>query len=569
MSRGPPKKRTRILLEDSDSESSCSYKDNSMSDDESFHAADDDNSAASYDTSEDPLICTQPARHSTLEKTPDKSKQTESSRRSRDISASVDSLAMVPDDTTHATRTTPKAPTNPLAATANIVSNQKSSKFVDAEEVEVVNPAQVSKKPSKLRLKLRMKDRSSDPSSKQIEERIDKEPDKVDEKTATLSKDASSNQKSTKKNEATKKNDKRGSRVHELGDLCADDDKAIIKKVDVKKASPTKSAAPKSNAEDKAKSEVGTDKSSPAKSAASPSTGVKRKRKVGKQHKVVVGETSISSDKSLQKTTPVQSKIQHSSVTSTAILSIPKPKPKKKKKTFQDQVLLHMMTTIKPFNLKGLASDLRTTDVALQNLMLSLLDKGVVRRKEFGKNKKEMYWVDLEKATKEIYKECIPSGEDMQKAKSELNTALEEENMHIEVLKGMESELTNEELAKQLEEEEKNVLELRTRMQEAKDRIAGKDNAPQGGNPGTGGKNQSRFAKFRGPPKKPKTRKQLNKAFNEMRGEWKSRKEKCMDFIDNLSDAMEKRPKEVMKMLEFETDEMLGVNLPPKRNLDD
>jgi hypothetical protein len=32
---------------------------------------------------------------------------------------------------------------------------------------------------------------------------------------------------------------------------------------------------------------------------------------------------------------------------------------------------------------------------------------------------------------------------------------------------------------------------------------------------------------------------------------------------------MEKRPKEVIKMLEFGTDEMLGVKIPPKRNLDD
>eukprot|EP00979_Chaetoceros_neogracilis_P009882 scaffold2273_cov178-Chaetoceros_neogracile.AAC.5 len=218
---------------------------------------------------------------------------------------------------------------------------------------------------------------------------------------------------------------------------------------------------------------------------------------------------------------------------------------------------------MKPFNLKGLASDLRTTDIALQNLMLSLLDKGVVRRKEFGKNKKELYWVDLEKATKEIFKEHVPTTEDMRKAKSELNTILGEENVLMEVLKGMESEFTNEDLAKQLEDEEKIVGELRTRMQQAKDRIADKTDAPQGGS------DPSRFAKFRAPPKKPKTRKQQNTLFNKMRGEWKSRKEKCSDFVDNLSDAMEKRPKEVIKMLEFETDEMLGVKIPPKRNLDD
>ena len=37
-----------------------------------------------------------------------------------------------------------------------------------------------------------------------------------------------------------------------------------------------------------------------------------------------------------------------------------------------------------------------------------------------------------------------------------------------------------------------------------------------------------------------------------------------MDFLDNLSDAMEKKPKDVIKMLELETDEAMGVKLPPK-----
>eukprot|EP00979_Chaetoceros_neogracilis_P009139 scaffold2072_cov207-Chaetoceros_neogracile.AAC.1 len=176
MSRGPPKKRTSIFLDDSGSESSsCSYKDNSTSDDESFHADDDDNdniSTASYDASADPLICTQPVRPSILKNTPDKSILIEASRGSRDTSSSVmDSLAMVPDDATqtHAMTITPKAPTNPIVSNANIVTNQKSSNFTYVEEIEVLDPAQVSKKPSKLRLKVRMKSRTSDPSSKQNE----------------------------------------------------------------------------------------------------------------------------------------------------------------------------------------------------------------------------------------------------------------------------------------------------------------------------------------------------------------------------------------------------------------
>ena len=560
MSRGPPKKRTSIFLDDSGSESSsCSCKDNSTSGDESFHADDDDSdniSTASYNASADPLICTQPVRPSILKSTPDKSILIEASRGSRDTSSSVmDSLAMVPDDATqtHAMTITPKAPPNPLISNANIVTNQKSSKFTDVEEIEVLDPAQVSKKPSKLRLKVRMKSRTSDPSSKQNEnEQISGRSQVLDERISAIAKEPSW------KESTSDQNDKRVSVVHELVDSrdvvvvddVDDDEVTVIKKTEAKTSSPVKSTAtPKSKTQRKAPS--------PAKSASTPSTGVKRKRKVAKDHKV-----ESSSDKSLQKSTPApaQKSAANSTASSSSTAQTPKPK---KKKSFQNQVLLHMMTTMKPFNLKGLASDLRTTDIALQNLMLSLLDKGVVRRKEFGKNKKELYWVDLEKATKEIFKEHVPTTEDMRKAKSELNTILGEENVLMEVLKGMESEFTNEDLAKQLEDEEKIVRELRTRMQQAKDRIADKTDAPQGGS------DPSRFAKFRAPPKKPKTRKQQNTLFNKMRGEWKSRKEKCSDFVDNLSDAMEKRPKEVIKMLEFGTDEMLGVKIPPKRNLDD
>ena len=55
---------------------------------------------------------------------------------------------------------------------------------------------------------------------------------------------------------------------------------------------------------------------------------------------------------------------------------------------------------------------------------------------------------------------------------------------------------------------------------------------------------------------------------NYMRGEWKKRKEKCGDFIDQLADAMEKKPKDVMKTLELESDESCDAVLPPKYDID-
>ena len=581
MSRGPPKKRSSIFLDDSDSdsESSASYKDNSISEDESFNDAEEDKSDDFYYASDDQLI-TQPVRRSTLRNTPDKSNEAKP-KASRDVSASVkmDSLAMITDDgTTDAMATTPKASTNALASTANIVTNPKSSDLYDTQQVEILDPAQEeSRKPSKLRLKLKMKGRAGASKQHENEEETSQESETVDAKPTELINDSNSNG-HTKERKKEKK-----SLVYEVVDLCADDDKPISKKAKTKKSSPIKPATiskSKSKTEVQAQAEGKAKKSSPVKSAviatttatSAPSTGVKRKRKVGKQHNVAAGEASASAspEKPLKNTASAQTKPQQSASDSTTAPSLPKPIPKKKKRTFQDQVLLHMMTSIKPYTLKGLASELRTTDVALQHLMLSLTDKGIVQRKEFGKKvKKELFWVDLEKATTEIYKDKVPTMEDMQNAKLEQRRVSEEEIMQIQILKGMESDFTNDELSKRLEDEEKTAGDLRARVQEAKDRIAGKTIGSQGGPAGPGGLHQSRLARFSAPPKKPKTRKQLNKEFNYMRSEWKSRKEKCMDFIDNLSDAMEKHPKEAVKMLELETDENSGgVKIPPKRDLD-
>jgi hypothetical protein len=50
-----------------------------------------------------------------------------------------------------------------------------------------------------------------------------------------------------------------------------------------------------------------------------------------------------------------------------------------------------------------------------------------------------------------------------------------------------------------------------------------------------------------------------------MREEWKSRKQRCLDFVEQLADGMEKKPKDVIKLLDIETDEMERVVMPPKR----
>ena len=64
--------------------------------------------------------------------------------------------------------------------------------------------------------------------------------------------------------------------------------------------------------------------------------------------------------------------------------------------------------------------------------------------------------------------------------------------------------------------------------------------------------------------KTPTSPRSLKILINAMRDEWKSRKEKCMDFCDQLADGLEKKVKDVVKLLDLETDEIAKVTIPPK-----
>lgn len=53
-----------------------------------------------------------------------------------------------------------------------------------------------------------------------------------------------------------------------------------------------------------------------------------------------------------------------------------------------------------------------------------------------------------------------------------------------------------------------------------------------------------------------------------MRTEWSKRKAKCVDFVDGCADAMEKKPKEVNKLMQVETDAEVGAVMPEKHSVD-
>lgn len=313
------------------------------------------------------------------------------------------------------------------------------------------------------------------------------------------------------------------------------------------------------------------------------SSNVKSKAANSDEHHPTVSTLGITKKKkasdgsTLENAPPKKSKLDSSESSSHKSMPIPNtastsddnaPKlPKKKKLTFQKQVLSHLLNSLKPFTLKTLATEMKTTDTALHHLMLSLLDKQVVRRKEVGnKIKKEIYWIDIEKASKELYGTNMSNEAERMQADVELKQCQQKELELRKILSDFSSELSNEEVSLQIQRFDEEVTQLQARVQEVKDRIS-KDASKvvSSSNP--------RCLLFAGmkqnPSKKPLTKNQLKKNINSMRIEWRSRKDKCVDFVENFADALEKKPKDIYKLMEIETDEMVGVQMPPKQTLDE
>ena len=226
----------------------------------------------------------------------------------------------------------------------------------------------------------------------------------------------------------------------------------------------------------------------------------------------------------------------------------PEP-PKKKKRTFQDQILSHMLTACKPFTLKSLAQSLQTTDASINWAILSLLDKGLVIKKEFAASKsgrtKELYWANQDATAKEV-RSLLPDPQEIRAAQEEYSALRKQDAGIVMEMNVLQHEPGNEELSAQLAELEEAVRALQGRLKATKDRIA-----------------QTNMS-----TKKSATKEQcphrMKLRINFMRDEWKKRKTKCMDFVDQLADGMEKKQKDVIKLLDLETDEMENVIMPPK-----
>lgn len=240
----------------------------------------------------------------------------------------------------------------------------------------------------------------------------------------------------------------------------------------------------------------------------------------------------------------------------------------KKKRTFQGMVLHNMLLACKPFNMKTLAQANRSTPEAMHNLMLSLVDKELVLKKEFPPAKpsgrtKELYWANQESTSKET-KNAMATPEEMQHAQEELAHLTKQESDSQREMSALMQEPTNEQLDAQVRTMDEEVKGLVRRVEQAKQRVqAEKENSMSSSVSSVrhGTKTALQLKRERCPRR---TRMRINA----MRDHWKQRKEKCMDFAGQLADAMEKKDAHVVKLLDIDTDEMENVKMPPKHVID-
>ena len=325
-------------------------------------------------------------------------------------------------------------------------------------------------------------------------------------------------------------------------------------------------------------------------SAKATSTTTKKKNKVNKQEPDAAESSSGPPPKKKVKkataTTPAKSKsaaITDSTKKVTAPTStdtkptsavgastVTKTKKKKKKRTFQDELLLEMFMSCKPYAIKNLAQVLKTNESSVNFCLLALLDKGWILKKEFtskGGRSKVLYWANQESKNKELLTALqMPSADDISTSQEELKQLHEEDKRLSHLTAQITSGPSNEELVGLLQSAEATVAELERNRQAILTRIeqAKKKAANQPSSMPIGGRKQPPANK-----KKNITPLYLKKRINTMRDEWRKRKNKCMDFVENLADGMEKKVKDICtKVLDIDTDESEGVKMPPKHILD-
>jgi hypothetical protein len=220
-------------------------------------------------------------------------------------------------------------------------------------------------------------------------------------------------------------------------------------------------------------------------------------------------------------------------------------KTKTKKLTFQEQVMLHMLNAFKPFTLKSLAEEMKSNEASINFVLLSLTDKGLVLQKDFTSSKgrvKTLFWANHNGKAKEVSVTVNDRSMDPAERERAQCRMLELRNQ-IAAVKGQHQQVlqtpSNEDLSQQLTAEELAWQELQQRLLEVKSRI--QKNAP--------------VSKDSCPVR-------LKQRINHLRREWLRRKIMCSEFLEELMFGLEKKMKDVLGLVDIETDVMHGAVLP-------
>ncbi|KAL9187864.1 hypothetical protein ACHAXT_006242 [Thalassiosira profunda] len=336
-----------------------------------------------------------------------------------------------------------------------------------------------------------------------------------------------------------------------------------------KKTKKDRKKAKKESSESKESKQQTVDAKKANKPVAKPATA---SLETGNQSDVV-GDTAKKPAAKSSNAKPDNAKRPASAATATDTQQPPK---KKKKRSFNDQILYTMLTSCKAYSIKSLAKATGNTVEGLRHAMLSFLDKKLVFCKEFPSKKgsdrepKKIYWANpMSLAEAEHASKGKKGGgvvlKELSKLLStpqEIEEAAQERQQLEQRMREIQGELTPllaiptmKELDDQIAADETQLKELQEEIQAVKERTANASKPPATPAAGAAYHPANRFRK---PPAKPQSPRTLKLKINHMLGEYKSRKRMCMESVENMADAMEKKTKDVVgdKMLALDTDEM-------------
>lgn len=228
--------------------------------------------------------------------------------------------------------------------------------------------------------------------------------------------------------------------------------------------------------------------------------------------------------------------------------------PPKKKRNFQDQVFHQMFIASKPFSMKGLIKVTKSSEAPLNYLMMSLIDKNLVIKKEFGKDaKKVLYWANQDTTSKEALA-ARATPEETRIAREEMSKlALQERSLRADIA-SLIAQPKNSDIDLKACDIEKTVAEIQSQLHNIEAR---KEKMFASLTKGMEGKSMKQIERELCP-------RRMKMRINSQREEWRKRKSKCTDFVAQMADAMEKKLKDVSKTIGIETDEAEGVALPKK-----